>query len=151
MLKQADQAAIEACRIDKGQAGRVTFGFTAVARHELIPDLVAAARTALHALREAEMSLTVHARELDRNAPRKAAREQSALAANQASELYRYGRTDFGTTLDVRRSPASANSALTAGHAQLASNQTALFLVLVPGHGWESPQAQGRGGFIQPL
>ena len=47
LLKQADQAATEARRIDKGQAGRVIFGFTAVAGYDLIPDLVAAARTAL--------------------------------------------------------------------------------------------------------
>ena len=90
----------------------------------------------LNALREAETSLTVYARELDRNAALKAAREQSALAASQASELYRYGRTDFLTTLDTQRSLASAESALTASDAQLAGDQVALFLAL--GGGWES-------------
>ncbi|MBV0881651.1 TolC family protein [Noviherbaspirillum sp. L7-7A] len=96
--------------------------------------------TVLNALREAETTLTVYARELDRNAALKAAREQSALAASQASELYRYGRTDFLTTLDAQRSLASAESALTASDAQLASDQVALFLAL--GGGWESADAQ---------
>lgn len=92
--------------------------------------------TVLNALRETETALTVYARELDRNAALKAAREQSALAASQASELYRYGRTDFLTTLDTQRSLASAESALTASDAQLAGDQVALFLAL--GGGWES-------------
>ena len=47
LLKQADAAAIEARRIDTGQAGRVTLGFTAVAGYDLIPDLLWAARSAL--------------------------------------------------------------------------------------------------------
>jgi DNA-binding transcriptional LysR family regulator len=47
LLKQADQAAIEAKRIDKGQTGRVVLGFTAVAGYDLIPRLLSAARTGL--------------------------------------------------------------------------------------------------------
>jgi multidrug efflux system outer membrane protein len=93
--------------------------------------------TVLNALRETETALTVYARELDRNAALKAAREQSALAAEQAGTLYRYGRTDFLTTLDAQRSLASAESALTASHAQIAADQIALFMAL--GGGWERP------------
>ena len=100
----------------------------------------------LNALREAETSLTVYARELDRNAALKAAREQSALAASQASELYRYGRTDFLTTLDAQRSLASAESALTASDAQLASDQVTLFLAL--GGGWEGAEAQAAADSV---
>jgi outer membrane protein TolC len=99
--------------------------------------------TVLNALRETETALTIYARELDRNAALKAARDQSALAAQQAGELYRYGRTDFLTTLDAQRSLASAESALTASDAQLAADQVTLFLAL--GGGWEQtdlPQAQ---------
>ena len=98
--------------------------------------------TVLNALRETETALTVYARELDRNAALKAARDQSALAAQQAGELYRYGRTDFLTTLDAQRSLAAAESALTASDAQLAADQVTLFLAL--GGGWEQgapPQA----------
>jgi DNA-binding transcriptional LysR family regulator len=47
LLKQADAAALEARRIDTGQAGRVTLGFTAVAGYDLIPELLVAAKKAL--------------------------------------------------------------------------------------------------------
>jgi len=93
----------------------------------------------LNALRETETALTAYARELDRNAALKAARDQSALAAQQAGTLYRYGRTDFLTTLDAQRSLASAESALTASDAQVAADQVALFMAL--GGGWEPPAA----------
>jgi len=89
----------------------------------------------LNALRETETALTAYARELDRNAALKAAREQSALASNQAARLYRFGRTDFLTTLDAQRTLASAQSAVAASDAKLASDQVALFLAL--GGGWE--------------
>ena len=95
--------------------------------------------TVLNALRETETALTVYARELDRNAALQAARDQSALAAQQAGTLYRYGRTDFLTTLDAQRSLASAESALTASDAQVAADQVALFMAL--GGGWEQPAA----------
>jgi len=95
--------------------------------------------TVLNALRETETALTTYARELDRNAALKAARDQSALAAQQAGTLYRYGRTDFLTTLDAQRSLASAESALTSSDAQLAADQVALFMAL--GGGWEQPGA----------
>jgi NodT family efflux transporter outer membrane factor (OMF) lipoprotein len=97
----------------------------------------------LNALRETESALTVYARELDRNASLKAARDQSALASQQARTLYRYGRTDFLTTLDADRTLASAESALTASDAQLASDQVALFLAL--GGGWEPEPARAAG------
>jgi multidrug efflux system outer membrane protein len=93
----------------------------------------------LNALRETETALSTYARELDRNAALKAARDQSALAAQQAGTLYRYGRTDFLTTLDAQRSLASAESALTASDAQLVADQVALFMAL--GGGWEQPAA----------
>jgi NodT family efflux transporter outer membrane factor (OMF) lipoprotein len=96
----------------------------------------------LNALRETESALTVYARELDRNAALKAARDQSALASRQARTLYRYGRTDFLTTLDADRTLAGTESALTASDAQLAADQIALFLAL--GGGWETGSADGR-------
>ena len=89
----------------------------------------------LNALREVESALTIYARELDRNAALKAARDQSALASEQAGTLYRYGRTDFLTTLDADRTLAGTESTLAASDAQLATDQVALFLSL--GGGWE--------------
>jgi outer membrane protein TolC len=89
----------------------------------------------LNALRETESALTAYARELDRHADLKAARDQSALAARQSDELYRYGRTDFLSALDARRTLAVAESALATSDAQLVADQMTLFLAL--GGGWE--------------
>jgi hypothetical protein len=49
----------------------------------------------------------VYARELDRNAALKTARDESALAAEQAHRLYQYGRTDFLSVLDADRTLAA--------------------------------------------
>ena len=89
----------------------------------------------LNALRETETALTNYARELDRNAALKAARDQSALASQQAARLYQFGRTDFLTTLDAERTLASSEAALAASEAALATDQVNLFLAL--GGGWE--------------
>lgn len=92
----------------------------------------------LNALRETESALTVYARELDRNAALVAARDQSRLASEQARTLYRYGKTDFLTTLDAERTLAASESALAASDAQVATDQIQLFLAL--GGGWEQDQ-----------
>jgi NodT family efflux transporter outer membrane factor (OMF) lipoprotein len=94
----------------------------------------------LNALRETESALTVYARELDRNAMLRAARDQSALASRQTGKLYRFGRTDFLAALDADRTLASAENALAASDAQLAADQVQLFLAL--GGGWENTHAK---------
>jgi NodT family efflux transporter outer membrane factor (OMF) lipoprotein len=94
----------------------------------------------LNALRETESALTVYARELDRNAMLRAARDQSALASRQTGKLYRYGRTDFLAALDADRTLAGAESLLAASDAQLAADQVQLFLAL--GGGWESARTK---------
>ena len=91
-----------------------------------------------NALREVESAMIVYARELDRNAALKAAREQSALASAQSHTLYGYGKIDFLSVLDADRTLAATDAAWAASDAQLASDQIALFLAL--GGGWE-PQA----------
>jgi NodT family efflux transporter outer membrane factor (OMF) lipoprotein len=96
----------------------------------------------LNALRETESALTLYARELDRNAALRAARDQSALGARQSAKLYQFGRTDFLSQLDADRTLASAEGMLAASDAQLAMDQVQLFLAL--GGGWENThQAQG--------
>jgi NodT family efflux transporter outer membrane factor (OMF) lipoprotein len=98
----------------------------------------------LNALQETESALTVYARELDRNALLRAARDQSALAARQSAKLYQFGRTDFLSALDADRTLASSESMLAASDAQLATDQVQLFLAL--GGGWENThQAHGEG------
>jgi len=93
----------------------------------------------LNALRETESALTVYARELDRNAALRAARDQSALAAKQTARLYGFGRTDFLAALDADRTLAGAESMLAASSAKLADDQAQLFLAL--GGGWEHSRA----------
>ncbi len=95
----------------------------------------------LNALRETESALTVYARELDRNAALRAARDQSALASRQTAKLYQFGRTDFLAALDADRTLASAESMLAASDAQLAADQAQLFLAL--GGGWENARPKG--------
>lgn len=94
----------------------------------------------LNALRETESALTIYARELDRNAALRAARDQSALAARQSAKLYQFGRTDFLSQLDADRTLATAETALAVSDAQLAADQVQLFLAL--GGGWENARAQ---------
>jgi NodT family efflux transporter outer membrane factor (OMF) lipoprotein len=93
----------------------------------------------LNALKEVESAMTVYARELDRNAALKTARDESALASEQSHRLYQYGRTDFLSVLDADRTLAATDAAWAASDAQLAGDQIALFLAL--GGGWEAPPA----------
>lgn len=91
--------------------------------------------TVLTALKEVESAMTVYARELDRNAALKTARDESALAADQSHRLYQYGRIDFLSVLDADRTLAATDAAWAASDATLAADQIALFLAL--GGGWE--------------
>lgn len=89
----------------------------------------------LGALREAESALERYGRELDRNAILQRAQANSALASEQAHNLYRYGRADFLATLDANRTLTRTQSALAESSAQLANYQIELFLAL--GGGWK--------------
>lgn len=89
----------------------------------------------LNALRETESALVVYARQLDREASLSAARDQAALAASQARQLFQYGKTDYLTVLDAERTLATNESALAASQAELSNDQIAVFLAL--GGGWE--------------
>ncbi|MCZ2497244.1 efflux transporter outer membrane subunit [Xylophilus sp. Kf1] len=93
----------------------------------------------LTALRETETTLTVYARELDRRAALRAARDQSAIVAGQARQLYVNGRTGSLDALDAQRALAGSEAALAASDAQLASDQIDLFMAL--GGGWEPDAA----------
>ncbi|MBV7485858.1 efflux transporter outer membrane subunit [Bordetella sp. BOR01] len=99
--------------------------------------------TVLGALRETESALVTYARQLDRDAALQAARDQSALAASQAEQLFRAGKTDYLTMLDAQRTLASNESALAASQAALSTDQIALFLAL--GGGWQDPPAAAAG------
>ncbi len=103
--------------------------------------------TVLNALRETESALTVYAHELDRDEAVKAARDQSAEAADQARKLYRFGKTDYLTVLDAERTLANNESALAASQAELIEDQIKVFLAL--GGGWEQDAPAGTAGPAQ--
>jgi NodT family efflux transporter outer membrane factor (OMF) lipoprotein len=89
----------------------------------------------LAALREVETGLTTYARDLDRNAALRAARDEAAMSERQAQVLYRAGRSPYLSNLDARRTLAACDAALAASDAQIADDQVNLFLAL--GGGWE--------------
>ncbi len=92
--------------------------------------------TVLTALRETETALGNYARELDRRAALEASRDQSAIVARQARQLYQNGRkpaTSIRSTPSARWPPSE--SALAASEAQLSDDQVMLFMAL--GGGWE--------------
>lgn len=90
----------------------------------------------LNALQEVESALTNLARDLDRDAALRQARDEAAEARRQVQALYRAGRLAYLDDLDAQRSLAAAETALAASSAQLAADQIKLFLAL--GGGWQS-------------
>jgi NodT family efflux transporter outer membrane factor (OMF) lipoprotein len=89
----------------------------------------------LNALRETETDLSTYARDLDRNAELRAARDEARLAQSQSQQLYRAGRSPFLDALDAQRTLAQAEAELAASEAQVTADQVKLFLAL--GGGWE--------------
>ena len=89
----------------------------------------------LIALRDTESALTTYARDgsaMRTSSPRKpvpAKRNRKRSGSTAA------GKIDFLSLLDAQRTMASADAALAASHAQLATDQIAIFLAL--GGGWE--------------
>ncbi|HEU4563182.1 MAG TPA: TolC family protein [Gemmatimonadaceae bacterium] len=99
-------------------------------------------RTVLVALRETETALTAYARELDRNAEVRAARDESAGALQIARRLQAAGAAGSLDVLDAERSLASSEAALASSDALLSTQQIAIFLAL--GGGWDASPAAGR-------
>ncbi len=90
----------------------------------------------LTALRETETALNDYARELDRRASLKAARDSAAVVAAQARRLYQGGKVGYLDALDAERALATNEAALAASDALLVDEQVQLFLAL--GGGWET-------------
>ena len=97
-------------------------------------DLAGFDATVLTALRQTETALETYARDRDRAMILGRARDDSALSAQQAGKLFRFGRGDFLSLLDAQRSQAQAEVAAATATAQLADDQIAVFLAL--GGGW---------------
>lgn len=99
----------------------------------------------LNALRETESSLTVYARDLERNAGLHAARDHFAEAAAQTETLYVAGRSPYLNNLSASRDLAQAELALAVSDDQLAADQISVFLAL--GGGW--PQSGIKAGGVK--
>ena len=90
----------------------------------------------LAALRDTESALSTYSRDLQREEELTTARAREFEAQEQAQQLYVGGKTGFLTLLEAERDLASADDALASLHAQLATDQVALFFAL--GGGWDS-------------
>ncbi|MHA6717855.1 efflux transporter outer membrane subunit [Sphingomonas sp. RS6] len=99
-------------------------------------DLASFDSTVLAALRDTETALETYARDIDRAAALRRARDSAALSAQQAGKLYRFGRSDFLTLLDAQRSLAQAEVAYANAQTSLTTDQIAVFLAL--GGGWQT-------------
>lgn len=88
----------------------------------------------LDALRETETSLSAYARDLDRNAELRVARDEAAQAQVEAERLYSAGRSPYIVGLDAQRTLAQAEASLAISDGQVAADQVRLFLSL--GGGW---------------
>ncbi|MDN0084778.1 efflux transporter outer membrane subunit [Crenobacter sp. SG2305] len=93
----------------------------------------------LNALRETETALTFYAKDLERNAALRSARDNAKQAAQDNRRLYTAGRAPYLSSLDADRTQASTEAALAASDSQLALDQVNLFLAL--GGGWEHAPA----------
>jgi outer membrane protein TolC len=89
----------------------------------------------LTALRDAESALSTYSRNCERDGDLTTVQARASEAEEQAKRLYVGGKIDFLALLDAQRTQASADDALAASHARLATDQVAIFLAL--GGGWE--------------
>jgi outer membrane protein TolC len=89
----------------------------------------------LEALRETETDLSTYARDLERNADLRAARDEARLAQSQAQQLYQAGRSPFLDALDAQRTLAAAEADVAASNREIAADQVKVFLAL--GGGWK--------------
>ena len=89
----------------------------------------------LNALRETETALTLYAKELERNALLRAARDNARVAAGYSRRLYQAGRAPYVSTVDTDLTLASYEASVANSDAQLALDQVNLFLAL--GGGWQ--------------
>jgi outer membrane protein TolC len=89
----------------------------------------------LRALRDTESALTTFSRDRQRDEDLETVQARAREAEQQARRLYTGGKIDFLPLLDAQRTLASADDAVAASHARLATDQVAVFLAL--GGGWE--------------
>jgi multidrug efflux system outer membrane protein len=84
----------------------------------------------LRALRDAESALTTFSRDRQRDEDLETVQARAREAEQQARRLYTGGKIAFLPLLDAQRTLASADDAVAASHARLATDQVAVFLAL---------------------
>jgi NodT family efflux transporter outer membrane factor (OMF) lipoprotein len=107
----------------------------AAANAQVQGDLASFDGTVIDALRQTETALETYRRDSQRADALARASADTALSERQANKLFRFGRTDFLSILDVQRNYAGAEVARAAAQAQIVQDQIAVFLAL--GGGWE--------------
>jgi NodT family efflux transporter outer membrane factor (OMF) lipoprotein len=93
--------------------------------------------TVIQALKQTEIALSTYSQEVARERSLVLARDDAALASDQANRLFQYGRTGFIDILSAEAALANAESTLARSRAQVVDRQIDLFLAL--GGGWEAP------------
>lgn len=96
----------------------------------------------LKALQEVESTLTILARDLDRNAALHQARDEANEADREIQALYRAGRLTYLDDLDAQRNLSAAEADLATSDVQVATDQIKLFLAL--GGGWEEGASKSQ-------
>lgn len=96
----------------------------------------------LKALQEVENTLTILARDLDRNAALHQARDEANEAGREIQALYRAGRLTYLDDLDAQRNLSAAEADLATSDVQVATDQIKLFLAL--GGGWEEGASKNQ-------
>lgn len=140
----ADPLSKSAIHYSLGPVVSWTFPNRAVA-HARIDQADASARaalarfdgTVLTALKEVDGALTAYTGDFEENRQLRLATDQSRIAARMKERLALGGTVSALEALDVERSLASAESALAASDARLASDRVRIFLAL--GGGWQTP------------
>ena len=92
----------------------------------------------LNALKETESALEVYARDLERQALLRKARDEALQAADDTQALFSRGRSGFLPVLDATRTLVNTEQQLAAAQTRLAADQVNVFLAL--GGGWEASQ-----------
>lgn len=87
----------------------------------------------LNALRETETALTVYARESERNALLRVAKDNARVAAGCSPRLYQAGRVPYLVTVDTDLTLSSYEASVANSDAQLTLDQVNLFLSLEGG------------------
>lgn len=92
----------------------------------------------LEALRETESALNTYVHDLQREQRAKAARDDAALAADEAHRLQGGGRATALAVLDAERTLAAAEQTVAQVESAVSADQVSVFLAL--GGGWQTSQ-----------